>query len=72
MLRQLYAQYSENYAQAMETYEKAKKNKEFALFLEVCSLFHYAIVQLDYAHHRYSEFRSKKAKLRPSFKRRTF
>ncbi|KAL6061286.1 FYVEtype Zn finger-containing protein [Balamuthia mandrillaris] len=34
MLRQLYAQYNENYAHAMEAYEKCKKNKEFATFLE--------------------------------------
>jgi len=31
----LYAQYSENYAQAMETYERAKRLKDFASFLEV-------------------------------------
>jgi len=34
LLRQLYAQYSENYAQAMETYERAKRNKEFVSFVE--------------------------------------
>lgn len=35
MLRQLYAQYNENYAHAMDHYEKCKKNKEFAAFIEV-------------------------------------
>ncbi len=39
MLRQFYAQYNENYAHAMESFEKCKKNKEFVLFLEVPSFF---------------------------------
>jgi len=34
MLRQLYAQYNENYAHAMHLYEKFKKNKDFAAFIE--------------------------------------
>ena len=33
-MRQLYTQYSENYDNAMVTYEKAKKNRAFAQFLE--------------------------------------
>jgi len=33
-MRQLYTQYNENYDHAMVTYEKAKKNRSFAQFLE--------------------------------------
>lgn len=33
-MRQLYTQYNENYDHAMVTYEKAKKNRAFAQFLE--------------------------------------
>lgn len=40
MLRQLYAQYNENYAHAMDHYEKCKKNKEFAAFIESVSVKH--------------------------------
>eukprot|EP01087_Luapelamoeba_hula_P014366 TRINITY_DN4197_c0_g1_i1.p1 TRINITY_DN4197_c0_g1~~TRINITY_DN4197_c0_g1_i1.p1 ORF type:complete len:535 (-),score=129.86 TRINITY_DN4197_c0_g1_i1:1-1605(-) len=37
LMRQLYAQYNENYTVALESYERAKKTKEFAHFVEKAS-----------------------------------